>query len=237
MSAHLYERAELYDLIYTWKDYAAETTRLVAYLDELGVSAGSRVLEGCCGTGYFLVHLQKTFVSVGFDVAPEMVAFARKKAVDARVSDLRFFACDEPFDAFLCLFSSIGYIAPADLPLVAERVFEVLRPGGVALIEPWLAPEAFVDGHTFLQTAEQDGVVCARAATGTLEGSVSHIDFAWSIARPHETEVFEERHSLHLVSREDLAAPFEAAGFQVGWEDREIAMRRGLLVLRKPAQE
>ncbi|MCP4805104.1 MAG: class I SAM-dependent methyltransferase [Proteobacteria bacterium] len=179
------------------------------------------------------MHLQDHFDARGFDIAPEMLALARTKGVTVAPGDMRLFTVDEPVDAFLCLFSSIGYLDPADLPAVAERVHAALKPGGVALIEPWLTPDAVKDGHFMLQQATSPDVVAARASAVTLDGATTHVDFAWSIARPHRVETFEERHSLHVLSRADLAAPFVAAGLEASWEDRHIVMRRGLLVLRK----
>lgn len=227
----LYQRAALYDLIYTWKDYRAEAARLADALNAWGVPDGATVLEACCGTGNYLVHLQERFDASGFDIAPEMVARARTKGVRADVADLRFFE-SPPVDALLCLFSSIGYLAPGDLPAVAERVRAALKPGGLAVIEPWLTSETFVDRHIHLQHATGDDVVAARTSTGIRDGGVSHIDMAWAIARPGQVEHFDERHTLHLLDHAALQAPFEDAGLSASWDDRPILMGRGLLVLR-----
>ncbi|MCP4805103.1 MAG: hypothetical protein GY913_22595 [Proteobacteria bacterium] len=63
MSGHapqLYQRAELYDLIYSDKAYDRESARLVDHLHELGVPGGGSVLEGCCGTGDYLCTCRTT---------------------------------------------------------------------------------------------------------------------------------------------------------------------------------
>ena len=45
-------RADLYDLIYHFKDYAAEAARLRELLE--GVAAGAWITEAACGTGKYL---------------------------------------------------------------------------------------------------------------------------------------------------------------------------------------
>src|SRR5262245_28909288 len=106
------DRAALYDAVYAFKDYAAEVDRIGSCLADLGVGPGARLLEGACGTGNHLIRLNHTHRVDGFDRSPEMVAVAQRKAPEARlwVADLVDFAVDTPYDGFLCLFSSIGYL-------------------------------------------------------------------------------------------------------------------------------
>src|SRR5690554_7458013 len=80
MSKEMYgRRAWLYDLIYSNKDYAAESRALHQLLAEHGVEDGAAVLEAACGTGNYLEHLHKYYDAAGFDLSAEMVAIARAK--------------------------------------------------------------------------------------------------------------------------------------------------------------
>lgn len=155
---HLYsDRAELCDAIYAFKDYAAEAARLAAILESLHVGPGSRLLEGACGTGNHLVHLRRTYSVDGFDRSPEMVAVARDKAPDARLwaADLRDFAVASPYDGFLCLFSSIGYLLDeAALRACAEACARAVRPGGALIVEPWLTADRWDTGRPTLHFVE-----------------------------------------------------------------------------------
>ena len=138
----LYENhADLYDLIYHWKDYAGETERIVELLDGLGVPRGGRVLEAAIGTGGHAVHLRSHYQIDGFDAAAGVVDVARRKLPGARLwrADMRSFAIDEPYDALLSLFSSIGYLlSEADLQSAASAMAAAVRPGGALIVEPWL---------------------------------------------------------------------------------------------------
>ena len=133
------KRADLYDRIYHWKDYAAEAARLRAVLRAAGVADGARVVEAACGTGSYLAHLSKWYAVEGIDLAAGALAFARKKAPRARLrkADMRDFALSRPADAVVCLFSSWGYLRPgADRRRAAACFARAVRPGGVVVVDP-----------------------------------------------------------------------------------------------------
>ena len=105
-------RAELYDRIYSFKDYQSEVERLRAMLQAEGVADGARLLDAACGTGEHLLHLKRFFDVSGFDKNPAMLEVARQKVPDVPLweADLRDFTVEAPMQAILCLFSSIGYV-------------------------------------------------------------------------------------------------------------------------------
>ena len=64
---------------------------------------------------------------------------------------------------FVCLFSSIGYVATLDrLRLTARTISRQLEPGGVALVEPWLMPDTFQPGHVHALLAEAPDLKVVR---------------------------------------------------------------------------
>ena len=107
------ERADLYDAIYHWKDYGAECERLRDVLLAEGVTDGAQVLEAACGTGGHLEKLRQWYAMSGFDRSPDMLRVASTKLGPEGLFEadmVTFEAVDAPFDAVLCLFSSIGYL-------------------------------------------------------------------------------------------------------------------------------
>lgn len=235
MSGGLYgEMADLYDRIYHWKDYPAECERLRGWLTDAGVGPGSRLLEAACGTGEHMRHLMADYAIAGFDLNPAMIALARGKLPGAQllVADMRTFEVGEPVDGLLCLFSSIGYLTDErQLRAAAERFAAALRPGGVAIVEPWLTPEAFTAGHPSLHTFEDEQIKLARAVVGQLEGDRSIFDFHWLIAVAGEGVAHRrERHVLWLCPRATMDAAFADAGFDCRWEDEGLMPGRGLLI-------
>lgn len=238
------ERAEHYDRIYHFKDYADESERLCRLLAERGVESGARVVEAACGTGSYLVHLRERYRTAGFDLHDEMLAVARRKLAgsgpfgETRLwqADMTSFVLGEPADALLCLFSSIAYVHPQERLLAAARCFhQALRPGGVLVVEPFVTPDAYRDGHASLQTYPGDDVKLARACVGRLAGALAVLDFHWLAATPHVgVEAWTERHELWLSTRQQLVAPFVQAGFETEFTEDGLLPQRGLLLATRP---
>jgi SAM-dependent methyltransferase len=232
-------RAALYDPIYHWKDYAAEAARLGELLGELGIADGSRVLEAACGTGSYLVHLRDRYRVSGFDLSDAMLAVARAKLpaeVELFRADMTDFAVPAPFDALVCLFSSIGYAYPEPrLRAAAECFARAVRPGGALVVEPWVAPEAYQPGRPMLQIYDGEDLKLCRACISKQEGELAVLDFHWLVLRRGASEVehFVERHELWLCPTGLMREIFEAAGFETRFEAVGSVSNRGLLIGRR----
>ncbi len=231
------EHAELYDLIYHFKDYGAEVERVVELLRAHGVPEGGRLLDAACGTGAHLAHLAPRFDVTGLDGSDAMLAIARKKVPGAAFvqADLADFHVDRPFDAALCLFSSIGYLlGEQSLGAAAGCFARALRAGGVLVVEPWVAPEDFHPGSVHLHTYASEELKLVRASHSRAEGERSILDFHWIVARAGVgIEHFQEQHVCWLCPRERMAAIIEDAGFEVGFESDGLMEGRGVFVARK----
>ena len=235
------DRAELYDLIYRGKDYAAEAEVVRDLLARNGVGEGADVVEAACGTGSYLLHLQHIYRVRGFDVSPAMLKLARQKlgeAVELFTADMRTFSLDEPCDGIVCLFSSIGYLPDvAALEEAATAFWRALRPGGVLLIDPWVEPEAWREGHAFAQAErdEESGLQACRAVVSRSQGARSILDFHWLVAVPHQgVEHFTERHVLTMFSRETFREVLTGAGFECELLEEALRPGRRFIACRKP---
>ena len=104
--------AAFYDAIYSFKDYAAESARLIALIAAHKRSRGRRLLDVACGTGSHLQHLSKHFEAEGLDASAEQLAIARAKCSGFAFhrGDMIDFDLGRQFDVVTCLFSSIGYV-------------------------------------------------------------------------------------------------------------------------------
>jgi SAM-dependent methyltransferase len=148
VSSYLDRHAELYDLFYADKPYAAETAFVVERLKEEGLGAAGRVLELACGTGRHALELARHGLSVvATDYSPDMLACAkaREQTAGARVQFLeqdmrRLDVPGRPFDAVVSFFDSIGYVQTNEaLMQVLTGAHEHLRPGGLLVLEFWHA--------------------------------------------------------------------------------------------------
>jgi SAM-dependent methyltransferase len=231
------ERADLYDRIYEWKDYQAESRRLSMLLRNAGVAPGSRVLEVACGTGCHMQFLAEDFELTGTDLNEGMLEVARERLPDHDffASDMAELTVPEPFDALLCLFSSIGYMHGTGQLQRAARAFAgAVVPGGVVVIEPWIFREDFVDGTPSLYTWEDEDLKIARACVVRVGGSRSILDFHWMVARRGEgVERFSEHHELSMFSRRQILDALDDAGIDGRHHAVGLTDRRGLFVGRR----
>ena len=228
------ERADFYDRIYSFKDYAAEAEQLHDVLTGAGVPDGAQLLEAACGTGSYLEHLRRWYKVSGFDISAQMLSIARRKLPDTVLfeADMASFELKQPVDIIVCLFSSIGYLRPeAMLQNAAEAFARALKPDGVLLVEPWLPPEAFQAGIAHMHTYESDDLKLCRANVGKLDGPDAVLDFHWLAARAkQDVEYFTERHVLRCYTREQMLETFSNAGFQVQYLEEQP---RGLYLARR----
>jgi SAM-dependent methyltransferase len=233
------ERAELYDRIYHWKDYAGEAAKLRDLLRAEGIHDGARLVDAACGTGSHLAHFREWFDVRGFDQSEELLGYARRKLPGVRLDrgDLVDFELEPPADVITCLFSAIGCVFPVERLRAAARCFaRGLLPGGVALIEPWVTPEVFREGTVGFHTAEGSLPKLVRMATTIREGQRTVVDFHWLVGHPDRVDHLTERHVLWMYTRTELVGAFEAAGLETRWDDPG-PMGRGLVVARKRERE
>jgi len=148
MSAYTGRHAELYDIFYANKPYREEAAFVHSCLQRYSVIDTRRLLELACGTGEHALELEKFgYEIVATDYSQDMLACAKRKAaqisskIDFRWQDMRNLnLSDEPFDAVICLFDSIGYVATNDaLTRVLRGVYRHLRAGGLFVFEFWHA--------------------------------------------------------------------------------------------------
>src|SRR5262245_62252316 len=109
----------------------------------MGLEAGARVLDLCCGVGRHAIALARRGCLVtGVDRMAAYLDQARERARAAGIevelvrSDMRTFVRHEAFDAAVNLYTSFGYFDdPLDDLRVARNVAASVRPGGRALFE------------------------------------------------------------------------------------------------------
>src|SRR3954469_8883616 len=111
--------------------------RGASYLHELWSTdpEGVRsVLDLCCGTGLLAGELiARGYRVTGVDAADAMLARARERLgreVELRRATLPDLAVDGVFDAAVCTFDGLNYLAPVQLRRTMAALALRLRPGG-----------------------------------------------------------------------------------------------------------
>jgi len=227
--------ARLYDALYVHglgKDYAAEAAQIAAVIEARRPGART-LLDVACGTALHLEHLASRFECVGLDVEGGMLGVARERLplLSFVQGDMEHFDLGQRFDAVVCLFSSVAYMATEDrLRSAVASMAAHLEPGGVLVVEPFLQPADYTEGHVSLLTANLPELKVARMSTSAREGHVAVIDFHYMAARTGGA--VEHQHEVHRLGLYDWATyrdAFEAAGLTCEVDETGI-FGRGLVV-------
>jgi SAM-dependent methyltransferase len=225
--------AELYDAIYDaiGKDYASESDAVFDRITAARGAAPATLLDVACGSGRHLEHLSRRAACVGLDIEPGLLEVAHRRCpgIELVGGDMADFDLGRTFDALTCLFSSIGYVRTLErLGSAARCMARHLAPGGVALVEPWFAPDQWNPGHVQVVQAEiPDGAV-VRMMRASLEHGLSVLDTHYLVGDSGGVTHLTERHELGLFTLDDYRRAFSDAGLHVTL-DAEGLIGRGLL--------
>lgn len=225
--------ADIYDAVYSFKDYPAEAARIHALIDERAPGA-TTLLDVACGTGKHLEQLRAWYEVSGLDRDPELLAIAGERLVGVplEVADMTSFSLGRRFDVVTCLFSSIGYVGTEErLAQAIARMAAHLEPGGVLIVEPWLAPEVWVADRPHLLSVDEPDLKIARMTVSGREGRLAIMNFEYLVGTPAGIETFSERHEAALFTDEEYRRAFAAAGHAVE-HDPEGLIGRGLYIAR-----
>ncbi|MCB9817595.1 class I SAM-dependent methyltransferase [Candidatus Nomurabacteria bacterium] len=227
--------ADVYDAIYSRKNYKAEAEALKDLIDKYKKSAGNELLDVACGTGLHLPYLVSDFDITGVDLSSEQLKAAKNRLPELQFiqGDMREFELGRQYDVVTCLFSSIGYVHPyEELVTAIGNMSNHVKPGGVLIIEPWLQPGVFDPNkppHTETGELPEKGVKVTRTGTNSLEGNISILNLYNVVESPSGTYEFTEEHRLAMYSVDELAQAFQEAGLNMTWLDQGLSSR-GLCV-------
>ena len=232
------ESADLYDAIYSFKDYAAEARQIAASLRSNHPSARC-VLDVACGTGEHARHLAAShgFQVDGLDIDGGLLRIAREKHPGGTFfqADMSGFALEKRYDAVLCLFSSIGYLVTLDRTRRALDCFRRhLAPNGVLFVEPWFPPGALENGRVFRHTGTHLGRAVERLSRNEIDGRISRLWFDYRIDTADGVRIASEVHELGLFTTDEMATAFQAAGLLADFDAVGLT-GRGLWVARAAA--
>lgn len=200
----------------------AERTRLeIDFLvDALPLHPAARVLDVGCGFGRHSVELaRRGFHVLGIDPAAAMIRAAREKAQEAGV-DVNFqqvaaegYFPAEPFDAALCLFTTLGQVQPEsddDNRDLLANVFNSLKEGGRFALElPQKKPA--LDA---LKPSDRFGSDTSYAEVQrSFEAQTGIVTEQFRIVFPDGSQDFHLRY--RLFTRQDVTSLITAAGLQI----------------------
>ena len=229
----MYDRsAEIYDAIYSFKNYEKEAAKLHELIQVHKRSAGNDLLEVACGTGSHITYLKNNYTVEGLDINARMLRLARKKHPDIvfHRGDMASFKLNKQFDAITCLFSAIGHLkTKRKLGFAIRNMSQHLKPGGVLIVEPWITPQQWRVGSVHANFVDQPELKVARMNTGKTRGRLSVMDMHHLVGTPKRVEHFVERLVMGLFTQEEYLDSFRQAKLETTY-DPEGLMGRGLYI-------
>ena len=223
--------AHIYDAVYSFKDYEAESARVHELIEER-LPGAATLLDVACGTGKHLEQLRAWYEVSGLDLDPKLLEIAKDRLgdVDLHQGDMTGFSLGRRFDVVTCLFSSIGYVGTVKrLGGAIAAMAAHLDPGGLLIVEPWLTPDVWVVDRPHLLSVDEPDLKIARMTMSGREGRLAIMSFEYLIGTPAGIETFSERHEAALFTDEEYREAFAAAGFVVE-HDPEGLIGRGLYI-------
>jgi SAM-dependent methyltransferase len=233
-----YELAKYYDAFVEDKDYREESRRLEAVARRYCRSGGRSWLDVACGTARHLEYLRREHSVVGVDGSAEMLRVARRRLPKVRLlrADMRTFRLDRSFDVVSCTFAAVGHLATEhDLRVAFTNFARHLKPGGVAIVEPWIDPALFRPGFLHLMKHDGRSVVLVRLSHSSRRGHHSVLRIHYLVGEPSRgVRHLEETEVGLMVSRRRLRELMQDAGLVPRFLPRGLRAGRGLLVGTKP---
>jgi ubiquinone/menaquinone biosynthesis C-methylase UbiE len=228
--------ADIYDAIYSWKDYESESAAVLEIFDTQAKRPVRDVLDVACGTGAHMVFLSNHYHTEGLDLDEGLLEVARAKLpmLQFHHGNMLDFDLGERFDAAMCMFGAIAYTRqPEALNTAIANMARHIRPGGVLVVEPWLRPDVYQGGTVHSDFVDEPELKIARISLSRREGDLALLDFHYLVGTPGEVRHFTEVHEVGLFSREQMEAAFEQAGLSVTYSEPGT-FRRGLYTGTKP---
>ena len=226
-----YGNSQVYDRIYSFKNYALEAQTLHQIIQTQNPQART-LLDVACGTGKHLEQLKAHYQAEGLDLSADLLESAkhRNPELEFHQGDMSAFDLGTRFDVITCLFSAIGYLpSVAALEATLLCFANHLNTGGVVLVEPWLFPEGFEAGHMGVQTVDDPDLKLVRMNTSRVDGRVSTLEFHYLHGEDGNVRYWLEEHRLFLFARGEYEAAFERAGLTVEFDEQGL-MGRGLFI-------
>lgn len=193
-------------------------------LSELELPAGTRVLDVGCGFGRHSIELaRRGYRVVGVDPSAAMIAVACERVAkitdsDSSPLDVTFYAldgvsfvADKPFDAAICLMTTLGQMSEGrDNREMVARLYANLRSGGQLVVE--VPPRERTVRH--LKPFDQFGAgEHYTTVTRDFDASDNSVTETFTIVAPDATDRYLLRY--HLFDKAELTELLEAAGFTI----------------------
>jgi SAM-dependent methyltransferase len=189
-------------------------------LQLLKLPSGGGILDIGCSTGRHAISLaHKGYQVTGFDRSDMFLHQARSEAERQQIQvqwiqgDMRRIPFEDTFDAALSIFSSFGYFEREEENLqVLQQVHNVLRPGGIFLIDTLNQSRVLRSFTPQGITRYDDGLIVVEERRFDLLSSRYEVNV--SMLFPNGSRA-QYQHSMRIYTPMELTRLLKAANLQV----------------------
>lgn len=222
------ESSDIYDLVYSFKNYKKEAEEITAILKTK--RPGSKtILDIACGTAEHHKYLKDNFEIDGIDLNEKFIEIAKQKNLSGAysVADMTKFDLYKKYDVVICLFSSIAYLRSFDSIVSSLKCFnQHLNPNGITIIEPWFTAENSLDRRIDMTTYDKEEIKICRIAHSYPENEFSILNFHYLLATTDEgVRYFQERHEIRRTSTKEMLEAFKEAHFDAMFDEKGLTGR------------
>lgn len=174
---------------------------------------------------YFSTYLDKR----GTDLVPANIPLHQ--------GDMTSFDLGRQHDVVTCLFSAIGHLLSTEaLHAGIARMAAHLEPGGLLMVEGWLTPDMWHDGHVSIEEAPHENGRVIRVTRSWREGRITTLEMHHFATRPPaKADYLVVTHQTALYSVDEYLAAFRAAGLKAWFDQTGLSGNgRGVYLGLKP---
>lgn len=222
--------ADVYDLLYSDKDYQSETHYVTNLILQYGRNVAT-LLDLGCGTGRHSVNFSKNkYRLVGVDRSFQNILLAKKRTIDKNqltnppqffVGDLVNFSLNKTFDAAVALFHVLSYISETDqLIRVLQNIRKHIKNSGLFIFDCWYGPAVLNQKpETRVKTVESDCIKVIRISEPQLQINRNVVDVNFHIHTIEKStsvlNSFNEIHSMRYFFHSEIIHLLQSNGFEL----------------------
>jgi ubiquinone/menaquinone biosynthesis C-methylase UbiE len=206
-----FSRPDVYDLLYSEKDYKKEVDYVSSLLD-LDKDGTKKILEIGCGTGNHTVHLSKYYEVLAIDKSEKMIEAAEEKIIESGSDDntvtlyngglesLLRAKRDSRFDGAVALFDVVSYS-----PSIIDYVTSLLKPEAKFVFDAYYLNALEANYYSYEDTI--NGI--ERTCIASINMEKLYLSYLYK----YDGETWAEQHDLQAFSKEGLKRWLNRAGF------------------------